>query len=68
MFQGRTRQRNTLTIWTGYSWHTNQRGLTDDNVQVFELVKLNGIAINVTESSNPDLFFALKVRALLIMV
>ena len=60
--------KDTLTIRTGYSWHTNQRGLTVDNLQMYELVKPNGIAINVTESSDLSLFIALKVRAFSIMV
>ena len=47
---------------TGYSWLTNQYGLTVDTVRTFELVMPNGTAINVTETSSPDLFFALKVR------
>ncbi|KAG6872962.1 hypothetical protein C0995_004716 [Termitomyces sp. Mi166 len=44
----------------GYSWLTNQHGLTIDTVVVFELVKPNGDIVNVTESSDPDLFFGLK--------
>ncbi|KAF8551729.1 FAD-binding domain-containing protein [Imleria badia] len=35
-------------------------GLVVDTVQTFELVMPNGTAINVTETSSPDLFFALK--------
>jgi len=49
-----------FTLGGGYSWHTNQRGLTIDNVEAYELVKPDGVAINVTESSDPDLFVALK--------
>ncbi|KAF8124590.1 hypothetical protein EV363DRAFT_1403151 [Boletus edulis] len=49
-----------FTLGGGYSWLTNQYGLTIDTVQNFELVMPNGTAINVTESSSPDLFFALK--------
>ncbi|KAF8551799.1 FAD-binding domain-containing protein [Imleria badia] len=49
-----------LTLGGGYSWLTNQYGLTIDTVQAFELVMPNATAINVTETSSPDLFFALK--------
>ncbi len=45
----------------GYSWLTNQRGLTIDTVVAFELVKPDGKIVDVTQNSNPDLFFALKV-------
>jgi hypothetical protein len=45
----------------GYSWKTNQFGLTVDTVTAFELVKPNGDIVTVTESSDPDLFFGLKV-------
>ena len=46
---------------TGYSWLTSQYGLTIDTVQAYELVLPNGTVTDVTETSNPDLFFALKV-------
>lgn len=51
---------NTM-IFKGYSWLTNQYGLTIDTVRAFELVLPNGTVTNVTESTFPDLFFALKV-------
>ncbi|CCM00874.1 uncharacterized protein FIBRA_02920 [Fibroporia radiculosa] len=35
-------------------------GLTIDNVQAYQLVLPNGTVVNVTENSNPDLFFGLK--------
>ncbi|EPS98357.1 hypothetical protein FOMPIDRAFT_83615 [Fomitopsis schrenkii] len=44
----------------GYSFKTNQHGLTVDTVRGFDLVLPNGTATNVTESTNPDLFWALK--------
>ncbi|GLB39882.1 putative oxygen-dependent FAD-linked oxidoreductase family protein [Lyophyllum shimeji] len=44
----------------GYSWLTNQYGLTIDTVTAFELVKPDGVIVNVTEASDPDLFFGLK--------
>ncbi|KAI9458759.1 hypothetical protein HD554DRAFT_2207065 [Boletus coccyginus] len=49
-----------FTLGGGYSWLTNQYGLTIDTVQTFELVVPNGTAINVTATSSPDLFFTLK--------
>ncbi|KAG5649719.1 hypothetical protein H0H81_002373 [Sphagnurus paluster] len=45
---------------TGYSWLTNQHGLTLDTVQAFELVKPNGVVSTITRASDPDLFFGLK--------
>ncbi|KAG9308231.1 FAD-binding domain-containing protein [Chiua virens] len=48
------------TLGGGYSWHTNQYGLTIDSVLGYELVMPNGTVIDVTETSSPDLFFALK--------
>ncbi|EPQ52684.1 FAD-binding domain-containing protein [Gloeophyllum trabeum ATCC 11539] len=47
-------------LWTGYSWLTNQHGLTADTVTAFELVLPNGTVTTVTDSSNPDLMFALR--------
>ncbi|PPR05983.1 hypothetical protein CVT24_004620 [Panaeolus cyanescens] len=44
----------------GYSWKTNQYGLTIDTVVAFELVTPTGAIINVTHESEPELFFALK--------
>ncbi|KAJ6533798.1 FAD dependent oxidoreductase [Mycena vulgaris] len=49
-----------FTLGGGYSWKTNQFGLTVDNVVAYELVKPNGHIVNVTASSEPDLFFGLK--------
>ncbi|TEB23056.1 FAD-binding domain-containing protein [Coprinellus micaceus] len=49
-----------LILGGGYSWHTNQYGLTIDTVEAFELVKPNGEAVEVTHESDPELFFALK--------
>ena len=46
---------------SGFSWLTNQHGLTVDNVEAFELVKPNGDILYVTRDSEADLFFALKV-------
>ncbi|KZT01207.1 FAD dependent oxidoreductase [Laetiporus sulphureus 93-53] len=44
----------------GYSWLTNQYGLTLDNVLAYELVLPNGTITTVSVSSNPDLFFGLR--------
>ncbi|KAJ6583298.1 hypothetical protein B0H10DRAFT_886542 [Mycena sp. CBHHK59/15] len=49
-----------FTLGGGYSWKTNQYGLTVDSVTAFELVKPNGDIISVTGSSDAHLFFALK--------
>ncbi|KAG6332795.1 hypothetical protein ID866_6297 [Astraeus odoratus] len=49
-----------LTLGGGYSWLTNQYGLTIDTVKAYGLVLPNGTFVNVTETTNPDLFFALK--------
>ena len=45
----------------GYSWKTNQYGLTIDTVTAFELVLPNGNVKKVTEKDD-DLWFALRVR------
>ncbi|OCH84154.1 FAD dependent oxidoreductase [Obba rivulosa] len=44
----------------GYSFLTNQYGLSIDNVREYELVLPNGTVTNVTAESNPDLSFALR--------
>ncbi|KAH7904379.1 FAD-binding domain-containing protein [Hygrophoropsis aurantiaca] len=44
----------------GYSWLTNQYGLTVDTVTAFELVMPNGTVTEVTETSQPELFFGLR--------
>lgn len=45
---------------SGYSWKTNQYGLAVDNVLAFQLVKPNGQIVQVTQASDPELFFGLK--------
>jgi hypothetical protein len=45
----------------GYSWLTNQRGIAVDTVVAFELVKSDGEVVKVTEQSDAELFFGLKV-------
>ncbi|KAJ7108943.1 FAD dependent oxidoreductase [Mycena crocata] len=49
-----------FTLGGGFSWKTNQFGLTVDTVTAFELVKPNGDVVSVTAASDADLFFALK--------
>jgi hypothetical protein len=44
----------------GYSWKTNEYGLTVDTVTEFHLVSPNGTQTVVTETDK-DLWFALKV-------
>lgn len=48
-----------FTLGGGYSWLTNQYGLTSDTVISYNLVLPNGTA-TVVDSTKPDLFFALK--------
>ncbi|QRW25529.1 FAD-binding domain protein [Rhizoctonia solani] len=49
-----------FTLGGGYSWLSNQYGLTIDTVTAFELVLPNGTLTTATETKNPDLFFGLK--------
>jgi UDP-N-acetylenolpyruvoylglucosamine reductase len=49
-----------LTLGGGYSWKANQYGLGIDNVVSFEMVTPRGQVLTVTNTSNPDLFFALR--------
>ena len=44
----------------GYSWKSNEYGLTGDTVTEFHLVSPNGTKMVVTEAEK-DLWFALKV-------
>jgi FAD/FMN-containing dehydrogenase len=48
-----------LTMGGGYSFMSNQYGLTIDNMAAYELVLPNGTVTTVTES-NEDLWFALR--------
>ena len=50
-----------LSLGGGYGWRTNQVGLTMDTIVGYELISPTGIPMNVTNVTNPDLFFALKV-------
>ncbi|KAK4182739.1 hypothetical protein QBC35DRAFT_546045 [Podospora australis] len=49
-----------FTLGGGYSWKTNQFGLTCDTVERFNIVLPNGTITYATDSHNPDLFWALK--------
>ncbi|GJE93063.1 FAD dependent oxidoreductase [Phanerochaete sordida] len=47
-----------FSLGGGYSWLTNQHGLTVDNVAGFEIVLPNGQVTEVTRQSDADLFFS----------
>ncbi|KAF5369611.1 hypothetical protein D9757_010448 [Collybiopsis confluens] len=49
-----------LALGGGFSWITDQHGLTVDTMVAFDLVLPNGTFVQVNNASNPDLFFALK--------
>ncbi|KAL2277115.1 hypothetical protein FJTKL_00247 [Diaporthe vaccinii] len=49
-----------FTLGGGYSWKTNQYGLTSDTVLQFNVVLPNGTISTASADENPDLFFALK--------
>ncbi|KAG2359547.1 FAD-binding domain-containing protein [Suillus spraguei] len=44
----------------GYSYLSNEYGLSVDNIVSFELVMPNGTVANITSSSSPDLFYGLR--------
>ena len=46
--------------FAGYSWKTNQHGLSLDTVTALELVIPSGEAVTVTHESDEELFFALR--------
>ena len=54
------RKTETYMRVAGYSWKTNEYGLTVDSVTEFHLVLPNGTQTVVTEADK-DLWFALKV-------
>ncbi|TDL26277.1 FAD-binding domain-containing protein [Rickenella mellea] len=49
-----------LSLGGGYSWKTDQVGLTIDNIVSHDIVLPSGEMTHVTNQSNPDLFFALR--------
>ncbi|KAJ6580391.1 hypothetical protein DFH09DRAFT_1440762, partial [Mycena vulgaris] len=50
----------------GYSFFSNQYGMAVDNILAFDIVKPGGTECTVTASSDPDLFWALKARLMLL--
>jgi len=49
-----------FTLGGGYSWVTNQVGLSCDTVVEFEVALPTGKVVTATNTSNADLFFGLK--------
>jgi FAD/FMN-containing dehydrogenase len=49
-----------LTLGGGISHHTNQYGLACDNIAAYELVTASGIILLVSQSTFPDLYWALR--------
>ncbi|KAJ7577570.1 hypothetical protein C8J56DRAFT_1007243 [Mycena floridula] len=49
-----------VVLGGGYSWVTDQYGLAIDNIVALDVVLPNGTFVQVTEASQPDLFFGLK--------
>ncbi|KAJ7763320.1 FAD dependent oxidoreductase [Mycena metata] len=49
-----------FSLGGGFNWLSNTVGLTVDTILGYQLVKPNGDIVSVTQTSNPDLFFALK--------
>ncbi|KAG2120114.1 hypothetical protein BD769DRAFT_1609339 [Suillus cothurnatus] len=49
-----------IALGGGYSYLTDQYGLSIDSVVAYELVLPNGTVAEITDSTNPDLFFALR--------
>ncbi|ROW05742.1 hypothetical protein VMCG_05184 [Cytospora schulzeri] len=49
-----------LTLGGGFSWKTNQYGLTCDTVLSYNVVLPNGTITTASSDTNPDLYFALK--------
>jgi FAD/FMN-containing dehydrogenase len=53
-----------LALRLGYSFFSNQYGLASDTVKAFELVKPDGKVVKVTNESDSELFFGLRVSKL----
>lgn len=49
-----------LALGGGFSWITDEHGLTVDNIVSYDIILPNGTFTTATNSSQPDLFFALK--------
>ncbi len=49
-----------LTLGGGFSYFSGQYGLACDNVLSYEVVTASGVIINVSQTSFPDLYWALR--------
>ncbi|EAU84241.1 FAD binding domain-containing protein [Coprinopsis cinerea okayama7 len=49
-----------LTLGGGYGWLSGRHGLTVDNLQQATLVLADGSVVVASETSNPDLFWAIR--------
>ena len=49
-----------MALGGGYSWVTDQVGLSIYNILAFDLVLPNGTFVQVRNDNYPDLFFGLK--------
>lgn len=49
-----------FSLGGGYSWLSNERGLTIDSIVAYELVKPTGEVVTVTKESDSELFWGLK--------
>ncbi|TDL24026.1 FAD-binding domain-containing protein [Rickenella mellea] len=49
-----------LSLGGGFTWKTDQFGLTVDTIVAHDIVLPSGEFVHVTEETHPDLFFALK--------
>ncbi|KAH6612288.1 hypothetical protein B0J18DRAFT_452588 [Chaetomium sp. MPI-SDFR-AT-0129] len=49
-----------FSLGGGFSWKTNQHGLTTDTIESFNVVLPNGTITTASDEVNPDLFFALR--------
>ena len=55
-----------LTLGGGYSWKSQQYGLSIDTIVSIDLVLPSGDLVTVTDSSHPGLFWGLKVNIFVI--
>jgi len=49
-----------LTLGGGFGWLTRKYGMTIDNLVAADLVTANGEKLRLSESENPDLFWAIR--------
>jgi hypothetical protein len=52
-----------VAFCSGYAYISNQYGLAVDNIVAFELVMPNGTVATITNESDADLFFGLRVSS-----